>query len=370
MRITRLFIILSLFSGSLFAYNSYPYASLLQTFRQPLLPLDESIEDSASARLTVNWMNVWAYSSGNYLIDGEELQTEAAVKYRFNNITAGISIPAVRQGGGVLDTTIERFHSLVNVTQSGRDHYPGDVINVSFEPLGRLYWLIDDDPLMTWLRSFDTRLYPRTIFNAPLSMNDIQNSLVMDYITIHYPELLMADVTEVVILSDARRATGNPRFFAEKSLVESRNFGKLSGGIQLKIPSAFVPLLTTPGWDKSVYAVYSRKLDPLWSIKTGLSYTRFEFTSFNVFDMPDDQWVFRQELQYKFSKNMSLHGEYVYFTSPVLGWGKLSKPGHLVSFGISGKNDNITYRVAVIEDIVNFNNTADIGFNSSIEASL
>ena len=362
-----------LFSHPSMAYVDYPYASLMQTFRRPLIPLEESLKekDSYSARVSVRWMNVWAYSQNRYIVDGEEVQTEGTVKYSWSKrLTTGFAVPIVHQGGGILDGGIESFHRATDVSQNQRDNFKRNTLNVSYEPFGRYYPLIDQDLVSTYKRLNQTRTYPRQEMDPPLTLEEVKNSYVRSYFAYLYPELVRDNKTEIIGLhATDRTEMSNSRFFSEYKIYQSPRF-LLYGGVQFKIPSKTIPFMSTPGWDKSVYLVHVAELGRHFSLKNGFSYTSFEYVDFPYLKLPREQWVYRSSLEYRFKKRITLLGEYLVFSRPVYNMGKLATPGHMVTFGVGAQTDSGKLTVAVIEDIINYNNTADIGFMASFESSI
>lgn len=342
------------------AFIDYPYAVTFQTIRLPLLPLDEdvSLENGSrwSLRLSSQWINVWSFQSNRFYIDGEEFDINPSLRYRFENDSVfGISLPIKSVGGGVMDEYIEGFHNAANVTQGQRDRYPRNQFNVSYEPFAELYPFLDGDPLFTYLRQFDLRLYPREKLNPPLK--DIFGQ----------PLALLSE--DIVNTGKNKTNVGDPRLFYQKELWNGRGWiDRIHGGIQVKVPVYTDPLLGSPGLDTGIFLVLGKKdFIPDLSWRLGISYTHFNVVKFLSLSLPDHQWVFRPALDYALNSEWALSLEYLYFSAPVKHFGRLSKPGHQVSFVLIKKSENHKFVYAVVENFGNYGVTPDIGFHFSIE---
>ena len=342
------------------AFIDYPYAVTFQTIRLPLLPLDEdvSLENGSrwSLRLSSQWINVWSLQSNRFHIDGEEFDINPSLRYRFEDDSVfGVSLPVKSVGGGIMDDYIEGFHDAANVTQGQRDRYPRNKFNVSYEPFAEFYPLLDGDPLFTYMRQFDLRLYPRDRLDPPIK--NISNQTLT----------LLSE--EIVNKSGDRANIGDPRIYYQKELWSGRRFiDRIHGGIQLKVPVYTDQLLGSPGLDTGLFLVLGKKdFIPDLSWRLGISYTHFEMVKFLSLSLPDHQWVFRPALDYTLDSEWSLSLEYLYFSAPVKHFGRLSKPGHQVSFVLMRKSENHKLVYAVVENFGNYGVTPDIGFHFSIE---
>lgn len=368
---TVLFITLIIFPLALFAFIDYPYASQLQTIRRPLIPLNETGQETLTGRVSLRWMNVWAYSNNRYVIDGEEAQAEGTIKYSWKQkYTLGFALPMIYQGGGALDSPIETFHRMTGVTQAKRDQFKENTLNVSYEPLGRYYALFENNPVGAYARLNQNRIYPRNPGDPPLTLNEIQDSALKDYIIFKYPELAGRTSTEAIGLEAVDRAgMSNARSFLELLLIQSGHH-KFYSGLQIKIPGKSIPYMATPGWDESIYLVHEYDINKNLLFKTGISFTRFDYTKFPWFNLPREQWVLRTSMEYNIGIKGTIISEYLVFSKPVDNMGKLSRPGHMVTLGYEKKSPKGKMTIAVIEDLINFNNTPDIGFMASAEASM
>ncbi|MDX1961301.1 MAG: DUF3187 family protein [Leptospiraceae bacterium] len=369
---TLVLFIVSILSIPLNAFSDYPYGVNFQVIRQPLLPLDnDSLKrGSISGRLTFRYMNVWSRQQNYFLIDGEEAQTEATLRYALlDRWTINGSFSYISQGGGMLDTTVERFHRYTGVTQGDRDRYPRDRMNVSYEPFGAYYGLIDNNPARTLLREFDSRIYPRSKDDPPITIEEVARSSFKDYIFLQRPELAFQETTEVIALrSQDRMGAGSPRAFTEFDLYSGKYLDKLKFGLQYKFPVRDSFLLASPGYDRSVFLVAGKSFMDKFYFKLGISHTWFGETSYYQFSLPKTRWVLRNSLEYSLSKTSIVSLEYVVTESPFVNFGKLGKPTHQVGFGYKKLISNGTFTFGVVEDIINYATSPDIGFYASFEA--
>ncbi len=348
-------LLLFLVGSPLHAYIDYPYAVSFQTIREPLLPLDEEEPGlyQGSFRMSLRWANVWSIQNDRFIIDGEELQAEPSFRFQpAENLQVGVSLPFKYQGGGVLDHTIEEFHDLIGVSQSQRRSYPRNRWNVSYEPLGPFYGFIDRNPLLTYMRKYESRTYPRSPEDPP--------------ITLALPEELRETI---VINHPARSGTGKPKLFAQYALFRG---GSLVDSVVVGATLAY-PLFgsdshfSSSGRDISPFLVVKKRfLEERLLFKAGISYVKYGMMNYLYLKLPAQQWVFRPSLEYS-QKEWSYIVEYVYYTAPVKNFGRLSRPGHQIALGANWKRGSYIFSTALVENLINYGNTPDIGFVTSLE---
>ncbi len=371
--------ILFLFSGiifltanSLYAYMDYPYGVGFQIIQLPLLPIDNvnSGKGNFSGRINSRLINVFSIQSNRFIVDGEESQIEPNLRYALTDETQfGFSAPIISRGGGFLDKNIETFHRTTGVSQGGRDKYPRNEFNASYEPLSLYYPLLDKDLFESYVRrTNDFRSYPRNSTDPPINFPTHENEVRKLVINKYYP-YLNEYKTEDSIGNYDSIAQGNPKFFLQSTILKgSFWFDKITAGGQVRVPTRSVELIGTPGTDISVYAVYHKDwFDGKINFKFGVSYSQFEMHKYRNFDLRKNQWVFRPSLIYNINQSWKLHFEYVYFASPILHWNRLSTPAHQIGFGVSRSFDDYQLQFATFENIITYSNTPDIGFLISLE---
>jgi hypothetical protein len=360
------------FSNSLYAFMDYPYGVGFQIIHPPLLPLDNINpgKGKISARMNARIINVWSIQSNRYITDGEETQLEPSVRYALTDDTQlGFSIPLIARGGGFLDRSIETFHRSVGVTQGQRDQYGRNQFNVSYEPLAPYYPLLDQDLFSSYIaRTYDLRQYPRVSSDPPVDFPSQDNEFRKLVINKYYP-YLNEYKTEDSIGNYDSIARGNPKLYFQSTLMKGQFlFDKITGGVNVKIPTRSVELIGTPGTDIGLFLVYHKDwFNGKVNYKFGISYSNFEVIKYRNLDLRKNQWVFRPSIEYNIDEDWKLHFEYVYYASPILHWNRLSVPTHQVGFGVSRKINDYRFQFAGFENILTYSNTPDIGFLISIE---
>jgi len=390
----KIILLIVFFPFPVFAYLDYPYSFNFQTIRSPLMPLgDEPIEKGHwSIRGNLRWINVWSYQRNYFIVDGEEMQIEPNFRYALSNsVQAGISLPLQSRGGGIMDSSIEAFHRGAGVTQSLRDQYPENSLNVSYEPYSRFYPLLDPDPISSYLRNFDYREYPRKPFDQPYP---IRTSAVQDPepVPLKYSALAKGDLltyylmdrdypfitpygtlrTEIIPLQPRDdQKPGDPKIHLQSVLLRNIPFGDiLMGGIQIKLPVNSGTFFSTPGIDGGLFLTLIKKSTPdAMGFIIGISYTNFALRHFYGMSLPPEQWVLRLGLEKTRGKS-SFFTEYVYFTKPTSGMGELSREGHQIAFGWKKNLNGFITSFAAVENIIHFGVTPDIGFQISSEMIL
>ncbi len=343
---------------SLFAYIDYPYATSFQTIRVPLGPQDieKPEKNHVTMRMNIRWMNVWSIQSDRFIIDGEEAQVEPSVRYSLTDkIMMGAYWPLKVQSGGILDSSIEAFHSTVNVTQGGREYYPRNKLNVSYEPFGAFYALMDNNPLKTFLRRYNLRDYPRERLDPP-----VNNISSIPGINLEYIPVSGAD----------RYGAGNPVSYIQTNVMKGSDwFDTWDIGMTYRWSIVKQPeLFASPGNDFSVYSVIEKHwFDYNMSGKLGASVTHFQKRNYQVFKLPAYQFVLRPSLTY-YGYDWNLLVEYFYFSRPVDNFSRLSAGGHQIALAVQKRlDDDRLLTLGFSENLIEYSVTPDIGFFFSLD---
>lgn len=370
---STILILLTLFAVlPLYGFMDYPYGVNFQIIRTPLMPLDESNpgKDRFAVRTSLRWINVWSFQTNRFMVDGEEGQLDTSFRYAFNSrLQAGVSIPVVARGGGFMDQYVERFHQYTGVGNAKRDHYPRNTINVSYEPLGPYYYLIDNDPLTTYLRKFENRVYPRSIQDQPIDITNLQSKLAETFLSQYFPYINQNKTEDIPLVNIDMVTVSNPRIFWQYTLWKGKRklFDQINIGTQHKIPGKSLNLTATPGWDSSLFLVFHKNiLKEKLRFRFGISYTKFQITKYRVLDLKGHLWTFRPSLDVLLGK-WTFTTEYVYFNSPVVNFGRLSSPTHQLGFSLQRYYHNHKLTFAAIENFITYSTTPDIGFLFSVE---
>ncbi len=357
---------------SIYPFVDYPYGVNFQIIRQPLLPLDNQkiFKNQFSTRIALRHVNIWSRQQNYYIIDGEESQAELSTRYGITDkLSFGFAISHISQGGGFFDSTVEGFHRMTGVTQGGRDNYPQNKMNVSYEPFGKYYGIIDNNPLKTYLRQYDTRTYPRDENSPPISLDEFTRSSFKDSILYQRPDLAYFDKTEIIALkSQDRNGSGNPRIFLEYEIPYKSFFDKIKIGFQYKFPIPNSFLISSPGYDRSIFFVFGKNLGNAWIFKLGYSHILFGETNYLSFNLPKRRNVLRNSLEYFWKPDLKLFFEYVITEAPFQNFGRLGKPTHQISFGYKYNFSDKELVMGIAEDIINFSTSPDIGIFISLES--
>ena len=364
------FIILLLVPARARAYIEAPYAATFQSIRMPHLPRGDEpwVRGDWQMVLAANWMNVWSIQSDRFILDGEEVSLNAGLAYGLSDrIRIGLVAPYIIQGGGVLDSTIERFHSSIGVTQGQRDRFPRNRLNASYEPLGAFY------PILMRLErmvedKYLPRKYPRSPLDPPLDIEVTPETLYLSGIRPQW-------VPEDSISSSNRSGPGEVRFYADYQFPFSIGEGFLSAksaviSLQASLEGSSSLMAGDTGRVGSVsFLLRSEKKPHEFYWLMGLSYSAFEDREFRLLELPAQQWAFRPRLGYQM-ENTEFVAEYVYFTEPVKDFGRLSADGHQLGLGFSTDAGPYRVEMALIENFLTYSTTPDVGLYIALRRTL
>ncbi|MEQ8352068.1 MAG: DUF3187 family protein [Leptospiraceae bacterium] len=356
--------------GSAFAYIESPYAATFQSIRLPHLPRGDEpwVQGDWQIVIAANWMNVWSIQSDRFILDGEEVSLNAGLAYGLSDrIRIGVVAPYVIQGGGILDESIERFHSSIGVTQGQRDRFPRDQMNISYEPLGPFYPL-----LMRMERLLEDnylpRKYPRTPLDPPLSLSVDPETLYMaGFEPRWFPEDSLS--------AGNRSGPGDVRFYMDYQFPLALGDGFFSAksaviSLQASLEGSSSLVAGNTGRVASLSFLLRSEREPYemyWLM--GFSYTAFEDRTFRILELPAQQWAFRPRLGYDL-EGTDLFLEYVYFSSPVKDFGRLSADGHQLGIGFSTDAGPYRLELALIENFLTYSTTPDVGVYLALRRTL
>ncbi|MEM7183585.1 MAG: DUF3187 family protein [Spirochaetota bacterium] len=358
------------FPLSLTAFIDFPYGVTFQTIRTPLLPLDNQHpgEDNFFLRANLQWMNVWSIQDNQFTIDGEEIQIEPHFRYAVSKtMQLGFSLPLVSRGGGILDFSIEKFHNYTGVTNAQRDRYKRNTFNVSYEPLGQYYLLFDPNLEAYYLRVTQERIYPRKSYDPPVAVKFLNGQVQRALVELYFPYLYPNDTEEIVISGEQTMGPSNPRVFVEQDFRLRGFFSRVKLGMQYRLPIPAPTLAANPGFDTSLFVVLQRELIPrLLNARLGIAYNWYQVKQYRFLRLRGEQSVWRPALDLHWQHWM-FSAEYVFYSSPILDFGRLSEPTHQIAFVINYRKEDTQASFAVIENFLTYAATPDIGFHFSYE---
>lgn len=352
------------------AYIEFSYAANFQSIRMPLLPRGAEPWEKGDTdfAISASWMNVWSIQSDRFILDGEELQFQAALSYGLSDrFRIGISVPYFIQGGGVLDSSIEDFHSTFGVTQGQRDRFPRNTFNVSYEPLGPYYpYLMRLERLL--LGSEIPRLYPRSPYDPPVDLDlTLEDAAALGVEPQWFPEDSLG--------AENRSGPGGVGFFLDYQFPLSGKLGPLElhsavVSVQYRFEGAPSVVAGNTGAALSTSVVLRSEKKPhstYWNL--GLSYTAFEDRQFRLLELPAQQWSFRPRVGYT-TRDSDFFLEYVYLGRPVKDFGRLSEDGHQIALGFGTKAGPFRLEMALVENLITYSTTPDVGFYLALRRKL
>lgn len=284
--------------------------SPLQSLRLGIRPRTPSSLRKGQTDLhgSATWVNVWSRNQ-NYLLDYEMLQSFVALSYGVaDSVLLSLELQDRSRFGGEMDGTVQGFHNFFNIDQNGRDDSPKNQFVLQLDPP-------NGEPEVT-LGPEDRGSFTR---NVQVTM---QQSLAFE-----------------------RRALPAVSY-SVTARVETSDHGDLEGGHNLDL-AASVSL--------------SRRFHKLFFYGT-LGYAKFGHDKFRGISLADDQFSSLVALEWRAFTHHSFliqilrsEGLLVDF-SPFdddsnelgLGWKWEMYPGTMLEIG-------------VVENILNFENSADFG---------
>jgi hypothetical protein len=136
-------------SGPLFMPSSSPF----QILRFNYIHESPYLIPQGSWRVigTVLWANMWAQSNGkrgNFIFDEEQLNINLHARYAFYNwLEAGFDIPLDYSSGGAMDGFIEGFHETLGMGMMRRNDFPPNERHVEITHQGRTTVIAHDDEI-------------------------------------------------------------------------------------------------------------------------------------------------------------------------------------------------------------------------------
>jgi len=72
-----------------------------------------------------HWGNVWNYKPNQFMIDGEWIRSSLRYSYALQDtLSVGLAVPMIGRTGGFADSTIENFHSAFGLGNANRTGFP------------------------------------------------------------------------------------------------------------------------------------------------------------------------------------------------------------------------------------------------------
>jgi hypothetical protein len=280
------------------------------------LPIPGDIKPGWGTRIGLTWSNVWA-SGTTYLLDYEMFDTILSLDYGFNErLGLELSFENRHYFGGAMDGLIQEFHDLFGIDQNGRDEVPKN-------------------------RKVIQRFDPKTGATlSETSANELDNnglSLLINYNLTPGTEIWPS----VNVFGIVRYGLTCADICADNHPVD---FG-LGTGLAKR-------------WSKN------------WYSYAALGYTLYESRKTHAPALGVEPIEFEHSaisglfaLSYHWTPNFSLVGQYLYSGPDIKNIAEMNKASQEVDFGFKWKTSVGLLEFAVIENIVNFDNSADFGLH-------
>jgi len=276
------------------------------------------IQPGLSTYIGGTWTNVWANDS-EFLLDYETLDILARVSYGFNN-TWGVALIYDNRSffGGAMDGFIEGFHDLFGISQDGRDEVPSNRSIITF-----------DDPT--------------TGETVEFSADKLDNSGAS--LLLNYTPPLPSGWPGINIYGVVRQSLNSADVFEES--------GNTDYGLGIGIAS---PL--SDDWHAYAVAGYT-------------IYANRGKTSPGNVAFYEEQFTGMLALTWQFTSQAALVGQYLYSGATIKSFASLNEPSHEIHLGVKWRiGERFLLQAALLQNIINFDNTPDFGLHLGFQIGL
>lgn len=282
----------------------------LQSLRLGMVPVfpGELAPGALQAEFSQTWTNVWINDRPNVLLDYEALHTRLTVGWRPAESTLlEIGIEERSAFGGVLDPLIQNFHHRIGNTLNGRDTVPRGTVNIEIRDAASGELLMERRDLGPFARGVSVTV---------------------------------------------ARTTDTPH-------------GRLAWGATLRVPLRHAGDELTSSTDAGVSAAWSRNVLGR-SVHAGAGITRFGSDRIGGVRVHRLQGTGFAAIVQPLSPRTSAVAQYL-FNEGVARGGALGRNAHEVSLGGRVRiGRNTTLEVALLENVINFDNGPDFGIHIGV----
>jgi uncharacterized protein DUF3187 len=276
-------------------------------FLQPGNPQPHSFEGSVD----VHWANIWCYEPDLYLLDGEWIRLETRLQYGLtDSLSMGVILPVVARSGGGTDSIIEDFHRTFHLGNANREKFPQDQ---------SLIWAKGDDGTTRSIADGDS-----------WGIGDI-----LIFAVLKRPDLWAAPT----LMIQCSFPTGDEK--------------ELEG---LGAPSLSLSTVMTKQIGQSPVNVF---------VGLGIFFCPEE----ELFEMEFNRFVYSgmAGLEYRITSSVSLVMQALSSSPVAKNFGEFSESTHELGVGVKWRaRDSMVMEFAVVENLVNFKNSADIAAHFSV----
>ena len=257
-----------------------------------------------------HWANIWNYTPDQYMIDGEWIRSTLRYSYAVKDyLSLGVALPFIGRTGGIADSSIEDFHKAFHLGKADRNQFPQNRSLVTVTDHGTVdtvvegeSWGIGDVSAFAVSRLTEgTRVWPA-----------------------------------VTVQGEVFLPTGNED--------ELRGMG---------VPSVAASSVMSKRLWASPFISY---------LGFGIHYCDAE--NIAKIHVRDEQMSALAGLEYQHSKSLGFMFQYLLSSPLAMNYLALAKPTHEVSGGFKWRVGRYSsLEVSVVENIIVFQNSADIGIN-------
>jgi len=288
----------------------------LQTMRLDIVPTRHKLLGYGETELSLynSWTNRWN-NSPEFLVDVEIIQNIFEFSIGLGNSTeAGFSLPVITRTGGHLDRFIMDFHNVFRLEQAGRDQYPTNDMSFRFysDDTGEWTVLLDENDQRTILG--DLSLFSRT--------------------QIYHGQGWLKSMMLTVLF---RFPTSNDRTY----------YG-------------------SAGTDAAISLASFHHLRPFY-IYTTAGYGMFGSGSIPGADLRSYQWTLFGAVEWPITGNYSLIIQEMSNSGVAKTYYDFNRPTHELVIGAKHYlTSRLMLEYGVMENLFNFENSVDLGFNFAV----
>ena len=274
-------------------------------------------EGSRRIDFDVHWANIWNYEPDEYLIDGEWFRSNIRFSYALKDtLSLGIAVPIIGQTGGFADPLIENFHDTFHFGNANRDEFPQNRSLINVYTNGGSHaiakgdsWGIGDVSLFMVSRISDGNgILPALLVQGQISLPSGDED-----------ELRGLGAPSIALSAVASKRLGGSPFI-------------LFGGL-------------------------------------GFQYCTADYIA--GLELHNEAWAGLAGLEYQYTPSLSLIAQYLGSSPVAKNYYAFSDPTHEVSVGFKWRITRyITVEFAVVENILIFDNSADIGIHLCLGRNL
>ncbi len=265
-------------------------------------------EGSRRIDFDVHWANIWNYEADEYMIDGEWIRSNIRFSYALEDtLSFGLAVPIIGRTGGFADPLIEQFHNTFHFGNANRDEFPQNRSLISGYTNGGSHIVTEGD---SW------------------------------------------GIGDVSLFMVSRISNGNgilPAVLVQGQIsLPSGDENELRG---LGAPSIALSAVASKRLGGSPFILFG-----------GLGFQYCPADDIADLELHHEEWAGLAGLEYQCTSALSLVAQYLGSSAVAKDYFAFSDPTHEVSVGFKWRiMRDTTMEFAMVENILIFDNSADIG---------